>query len=571
MKFFKSLAFIGVVVVLSACGSRGKEASKGGKVYGGVFTYCEKNSVQTFHPPFVSDESSVRITQQIFEGLVKWDPVTLEITPSLAESYTFDYEKFTYIFKLKQGVYFHDDPCFENGKGRELTSQDVVYTFENICKKQLINTPYYNLFKDVVKGANSYFTGSAKTISGISAPDKYTVRIQLLKPNDAFLNKLGGINYAIFAKEAYEKYGIKNKVGTGPFIPLPYDKYHDHQVLLKNPNYHGKDNFGNQLPFLDSVIISFDKGIKQQIEAVKSGKQSAVMHLPSKPIKELVAGNKTLFKQNLKLESSELLSSYYIEFNLLDPMLVDTNFRKAISYGIDRSKLTQIIFGTTGANDGNVGIIPPSLPNYQTGLIKGYSFNLDSAKYYFNASGILDSIKHPTLELDIAMNDYKALSIANELQIQFEQNLGIHLKINIVPQAYKLEKSRYGKGQLSISSFVAHYPSPESFLSLFYGKSVPANFEMPSFPNTMRYKNHRFDKLIERGRKCVAQEDAFRRYAAAEKVLMENPPILVLWYEEANALLKEEVQDLPLNSILYFDLSKVYLGKASNQIPESIN
>ena len=68
-----------------------------------------------------------------------------------------------------------------------------------------------------------------------------------------------------------------------------------------------------------------------------------------------------------------------------------------------------------------------------------------------------------------------------------------------------------------------------------------------------------FDKMMDRGRRSVDSENANRSFASAERLLMEEAPIIVLWYEEVNRLVDSNVEGFPLNKLLYLDLSEVYL------------
>ena len=164
------------------------------------------------------------------------------------------------------------------------------------------------------------------------------------------------------------------------------------------------------------------------------------------------------------------------------------------------------------------------------------------------------------LEIEIGENDFKAQGIAEELQIQLEQHLGIQLKINIVPEKYKLEKTKYARSELAISYIISEYESPEGFLNIFYGEGVTENLDIPSYPNTTRFKNKSFDKMMDRGRRSENYENSYRSFVSAERLLMEEVPIAVLWYEEVNRLVTSKVQGFPLNKLLYIDFSEVYLN-----------
>lgn len=557
--FVKSNFFLSILILImifSACNSN-KNTKEINKNYGGVFKYCENNRVDIIHPTLISNPSTKRIATQIFEGLVKLDPENLKVKPCIAKEISFNRENFTYTFKIKKGVYFHNDPCFKNGIGREVTADDVIFSFEQLCTNKPINDSYYNVLKGVLKGADSYFKNEKSNITGIKKINSHQLEIELIKPNSSFLKKIANVNFGIVAKEAVMKYGSKNKVGTGPFIPKSFDSYNDQYILVKNKKYHGSDKFGNQLPFLDTIKIVFGLGVKQQMNSVIKGELSTALNLSVKAVKRILKDHNELFDNKIKMQNSTFLSTCFIEFNLNSPKLKNKNFRKALNYGINKSIITKIAFGETKGKIGNVGITHPSIINYRTGKINGYNYNLDSAKAYLSKANLNEI---PNLEIEIGENDFKAQGIAEELQIQLEQHLGIQLKINIVPEKYKLEKTKYARSELAISYIISEYESPEGFLNIFYGEGVTENLDIPSYPNTTRFKNKSFDKMMDRGRRSENYENANRSFVSAERLLMEEVPIAVLWYEEVNRLVNSKVQGFPLNKLLYVDFSEVYLN-----------
>ncbi|MFM2018486.1 MAG: oligopeptide transporter, solute-binding protein, partial [Bacteroidota bacterium] len=112
-----------VFAVSCGPGNQGDERSAKGKgdyqpVYGGTLHYNETDKLQTLAPAQITDAISNHVATQIYEGLVKFDPRTLEVAAGIAESWEIDETGTVYTFKLRQDVKFHDDACFADGKGR---------------------------------------------------------------------------------------------------------------------------------------------------------------------------------------------------------------------------------------------------------------------------------------------------------------------------------------------------------------------------------------------------------------------------------------------------------------------
>ena len=131
--------------------------AKGGRNYGGIFHCNESEYIKNLFPHNITDAFSYRVAQQVYEGLFKFNEADItEIEKSLVEDYTIDESGTVYTFKLKEGVMFHDDPCFKNDKGRELTADDVKYCFTRLCT-QSINNQNFSVFSGILKGADTYY------------------------------------------------------------------------------------------------------------------------------------------------------------------------------------------------------------------------------------------------------------------------------------------------------------------------------------------------------------------------------------------------------------------------------
>ena len=102
-----------------------------------------------------------------------------------------------------------------------------------------------------------------------------------------------------------------------------------------------------------------------------------------------------------------------------------------------------------------------------------------------------------------------------------------------------------------------------NFLSLFYGKDVPDSPGEKSFPNFSRYKNPAYDELYEKALSAKTIKEATPFFFKAEKLLIKDAPIIILWYDMGFRLLQSNVKNFPNNAIQYRDYSEVYLEKIS--------
>jgi len=162
-------------------------------------------------------------------------PGTQPIEGDLAESWTQPSET-TYVFSLRKGVRWHPKPPVN---GRELTAEDVKYTYER--------------FLTIPGNGNK---GTLEQIDKIEMLDKYTVKFTLKEPFVWFLDALASTSTWIVAKEAVEKFGDLKKwesvVGTGPWM-LERHEPSVRMTFVRNPHY-----FIPGLPYADGVEVTLD-------------------------------------------------------------------------------------------------------------------------------------------------------------------------------------------------------------------------------------------------------------------------------------------------------------------------
>jgi len=559
-----------------------KEA-KGGRFYGGVFKLNEAEYIKTLFPPSIIDVYSYRTASQVYEGLFKFDQKDIShVKKSLIDSYEVNENKTVYTFKLKEGVMFHDNPCFPNGKGRELTADDVAYCFKQICTYSPKNQSF-NLFDGILKGARQYYDATANGkvpeggVEGIKVIDRYTLELSLERPNSIFLFNLARPGTLIYPPEALEKYGDDmriNCVGTGPFTLASIDE--EISIILKrNSKYHAIDEHGNQLPFLEAISIQFIKEKKVELMEFRKGNLDMMYRLPTDHIIEILDGvseNQEDGFHQYELQREPEMSTQILAFNNRKGVFKDINVRKAFSFAINKEKILDYVLNGEGYGIGNYGFTPPSFKNYDITQLNGYDFNLDSARYYLKKAGYPNGNGFPEISLDLNAEGERHVNVAVEIQKQLKDHLNIHMELNISPIVQITEKSLSGQFDLIRLAWVADYPSPQVFMWMFYGKNLPVSEAEQSYPNFIRYFNPEFDKYYEKALNSLNEEEALKNFMQAEAVMLKDAPILVLWYDEGYRLLQSYVKNFPSNPMQFRDFAEVYIQPHKNdKVEASLN
>lgn len=536
---------------------------------GGTFSLALDNAPATYIPRNVTDFYSSTVLMQINECLVGMDPKTTKIVPKLAESWTVSDNGKVYEFKLRENVYFHPHEVFSSKQDRLLTTDDVIKSFEMGCRKDKEgNTPatYAYVLKSLVKGADEYHEGKVESIKGITASGN-KVKFELLNEDHNFLFKLAYITASIVSKKMIEANAEGDAVGTGPFKYAEYTEGEQPSVILtKNEEYYLKDDEGNALPYLDSLVFFIQSKKLEQLDMFETGKTELIVGLPTSRITRMLEGRIKDFNSKppkLILANNPLLETNFYFFNMKDPRFKDPRVRKAFNYAVNKEAIGREILRNQYSELGYFGITPPvsrTLKGYDFDKIKekGYDYNPELARKLLAEAGYPNGEGFGSVILRYNINDTHS-AVADEFSKQIYQVLGIN--VNIDGSTFKQLNldGETGNGDIFRMGWSADYPNPENFLMNFYGKFVPEDSTERSAINKSRYQNPIFDEFYTKARQASKVTDQLKYFNQAEIALMDNPPIVPLWYTGDIEITYSRVRNFHFNAINIFDFTRVYL------------
>ncbi len=551
---------------ISSCGGDDKKADLtaiGGKVYGGEFRFMSSEKIESLFTVAVSDIYSHRIVSQMFEPLLKIDVSTLKVTPCIAESFTVSEDARVFTFKIRKGVFFHDDECFEGGKGRELTAEDVKYSLDMACSGLDVNKISY-LLVDKIKGAKEFESKSKKSlikggVSGIKVINSSTVEIVLQEPFVGFDKVLTHVSLSVFPKESFEKYGkdIKNHpVGTGPFMLETYDN--DKIVLKKNVNYWRSDDFGNKLPFLDKVVMTYTKNKRSELLAFRNQKIDVVLEIPVEDI-EFVFGSleEAQSGKNVKhkIETTSSLRIAYMSFACESNEFKDERVRRAFNLAVNRQGIIDDLLEGEGfpANNGFV----PNMETYNNKNIKGFEFNPELARSLLAEAGYKNGANFPALEIYVNAKEgssnhklYKGI-VAN-----LKANLNINLKIKLCNIKERNSAIASGKCKLWRAGWVADYPDAENFLCLFYSPNIS---DKGGSINDFRFRNIEFDDSFRKALKELNTEKRNEYLLKCDQLIIDHAATMPLTTADLIVMVNVRLKDFKTNCLESMDFSSIYI------------
>ena len=578
-KLFIPLAVSAIALGLASCTSCSGDktenhegtAAKGGVFMGGVMRLNEVEAFKSLNPIAVNEIVGFHIGCQLFEGLVKFNQADLSLVPAIASRWEINENQTEWTFHIRQGVVFHPDACFADGKGRVVNANDVKFCFDKLCTSDPNNTQFDVTFKDRVAGANeameSSKAGKNISISGIKVTNDSTLVITLKQPYGGFLNVLAMPGCWIYPKEAVDKYAVDMRVhpvGTGPF-QLETVKEGEVLIMKKNPNYYGVDKDGNKLPYLDGLKYTFIREKKAEILEFKSGNLDMVYRLPVEIFHDIMGDLEHAKdrKTDFQILNSPAFNTNYLGFNTTSGTFSKKEVRLAFNYAIDRHKIADFTIQGEGSS-ADYGIVPYvdafEKDGYNFKGLKGYTFDPEKAKNYLKQAGYPDGKGFPKLTLQInSGGGDRNILVAEVVQKMLKENLNIDIDINTAPMSEHVDHITSGKADFFRLGWVADYPDPETFLTIFYGKHVPSNPSEKSFINYFRFKNDRFDSLFSAS---FTEPDKAKRYALlsrAEQIVLDEGAFMPIFYDENFRLEQLNVRNFPENAMNYMDLSVVYL------------
>lgn len=504
-----------------------------------VFRYNESFPITSLDPAFTRSVENIWAVNQIYNGLVQLDE-KLQVQPCIAKSWSISEDGLLYTFHLRNDVYFHDHILFLNSKGRKVRASDFVNSFERIMDKD-IASPGAWVFNSIDKSAKSKYKGFEEV-------NDTTLKIYLSKPFPPFLGLLSMQYCSVIPIEIAKYYGAdfrNHPVGTGPF-QFKYWKEGEKLVLLKNPHYFESEN-GTQLPYLDAVAISFIKDRQSAFLEFIKGNFDFMSGLDASYKDDLLNKDGTLngkYYGKFNMRTMPYLMTHYIGF-LVDPQLPETKgspllnklIRQAINYAIDKKKMITYIRNNIGT-PANSGFVPIGLPSFDSSQVHGYSFNPDKAKSLLIKAGYSDKNPCPPIKIyTSALYSDMCEFAQNELL-----NVGIIATVEVTSSATLNEMVAQSDVNCYRKTWQADYADAENYLALFYSK----NFS-PAGPNYSHYSNKEFDRYYEQSLLETKPEKRYELYRLMDKMLVEDAPIVPLYYDASVVFSHNNITGLPSN------------------------
>jgi ABC-type transport system substrate-binding protein len=541
-------------------------------------TFAESGAPRYLDPQVAGDVVSSRHVMNVYETLLEYAPFgECRLHPCLAKELpTYDSEKLSYTFKLRDDAAFADDPCFPEGHGRKVTAADVVFALKRLAA---LPSGGFWVIEGKVKGLDAFRAGAVelvKTIkhkdgsservftpewwkhmkedvAGLEALDDSTLRITLNEPYPQFLMAITLSYGAVVPIEAAKKYDLnKHMVGTGPYMLkeatdelLRYERNPNYRaVRLRDvPEGHPLRRYeGARLPLTDQlryeIVPEDDDSFQMFLDGtlpVSGMSQPQFQRMIDLDARKAGKHGDELLKQEYRDKGIRLRdylepTVHYISFNMYDPVVgtpagkKGAALRKAVAMSVNREEYIEKLLDGRGAPAHQ--LVPPGV------LGRDDACKLTNQKYDPAAARKL--LKDAGYTVTEDNGTWSAMDAGTGQQITFEicfrstsestkeygkwlVNAVAKVGIKLVPKygtfSEFLKLQDEGKGQAYDAGWVMDYPDAQNMLQLLYGPNKPPGI------NSACYASDKYDALYEK--MVVLRDDVPEQLKTKHKLIID--------------------------------------------------
>ncbi len=455
-----------------------------------------------FDPRVGTDEGSQRVHQLVYSHLLTIDDKLHVVAgPDALAARLDNPDPLTYIVRLRSGVKFHD--------GHELTSKDVVYTFESF------------LDPDFVSAKKAAY----QMLESVEAIDEYTVQFKLKQPFDSFPSQLvlhvvpdgGGDSLRTFP------------IGTGPYRFVRY-------VLDEQVELTAYEGYWDGLPQNAGVVLRIVPDETMRGLELRKGAADLTVNDVSPDVAY------QLQKDHLTITQGQGVDYAYIGLNMRDPVLKDKRVRQAIAYAVDRQAIVDYL--RRGLARPAVGVLSPVAWAFEPDVPQ-FQHDVERASQLLDEAGYPDPDGDgplPRLRLSLKTSTDEFFRLQATVIQQDLGKAGIEVDVRSYEFATFYADVLSGNVQMYTLQWVG-VTDPDMLRRLYHSKQVP-----PSGFNRAYYSNPVVDRLIDLASTARTDEERRKYYSDVQKIVADDVPAVSLWYKTNIAVTRPNISGMRLSA-----------------------
>tara|TARA_Y100000588_G_scaffold85153_1_gene90260 strand:- start:2173 stop:3663 length:1491 start_codon:yes stop_codon:yes gene_type:complete len=491
-------------------------------------------------PQIVTGVPEHHIISALIEGLVTENKKNLNPEPGTAERWETSEDGLVWKFHLRE------DAKWSNGD--PVTATDFVQSYQRMLTPSLGSQYAYMLH--VVKNAEAYNSGKLKDFSqvGFEAINDKQLNITLKAPTPYFLSLLNHYSWFPVHIPTIKKHGGIDKpdnrwtlpgnfVGNGPFI---LDKWEINKVIVvkKSSTY-----WDRKTVKLEEIHFHPISDVEVEERAFRSGQ----IHVSNTiPLNKIEVYRK---KDAGKLRIDTYLGTYFYRLNTKRKPLDDKRVRMALALAVDRESIVRNIHYRTVKVAGN--ITPPGTGGY-TYQGSPLKYDPDKARQLLAEAGFPGGQGFPKLSV-LYNSSEQHRRMAEVIQQMWKKNLGIEIELANEEWKVYLKTSQEMDYDISRAGWIGDYPDANTFLDMWLtdGGNNYTGFSLVEY-----------DKLIADAANAPSVEARLALFQKAEGLLMEEMPILPIYFYTARYLINPRVREWHPTILNHHPYKHVYLAPA---------
>lgn len=356
---------------------------------------------------------------------------------------------------------------------------------------------------------------------GLHATDEHTFTVELSSPTPYFLDICAF--YPVFPvnrrnlEEAQARWPSdwelkwlrpENLVTNGPF-EIEFRRINDRIRMRKSESYWDAENVA--LKTIDALAIDH---LGTSLNLYLTGELDWI----DRPITNVIP--RLMPREDF--EPAAYLGSYFYRFNVQRPPFDDPRVRRALALAVDRKALVEKI--TKAGEQVAFGYCPPGMGEYplvEMAHAASYAEDLEEARRLLAEAGFGEGgAELPTFEIHYN-TDQTHKDIAEVVASDWKRHLGLNVKLLNQEWKVYLDSQKTLSFEVSRSAWIGDYPDPNTFLDMFVTGGEN---------NRTGWSNTRYDELIALAAIETDAQQRDARFAEAEAILLEELPILPLYY-----------------------------------------
>jgi oligopeptide transport system substrate-binding protein len=492
-------------------------------------------------PSNSTESSGSQVLSSLFYPLVDFDEKSEPFTVA-AESITHDPANKVWTVKLKAGFTFSNgEPVTSdnyinawNYAAYGPNGQGAAYFFERVAGYADLQS----VDPDGEDGPKKAPEPKAKTLTGLKKVDDTTFTVTLSAPFSGWESVMGYTAFYPLPKAAWKSEGVlaggfeDQIIGNGPF-KMKGKWEHDSQIAVEKVA-----DFKGTVPKVDGITWKIYQDLQAQYSDLSAGNLDVDTQIP---IESLASASGDLGD---RLQKSPSSSFAFVGFPTFQKEFANKDVRRALSMAVNRQEMTDQIF--LGSQTPAAAFVSP--------VVAGYRANSCGANCEYNpteAKKLYTAAKGPA-QIQITYNaDGGHKAWVDAMCNQLKASLGVNCtgvgEPKFADLLTKVEKKQ--KVGLIRLGWLMDYPLMENYLGPLYGTGGSSNY--------YGYSNPAFDSLVKEGSEAATQDEAIKKWQAAEDILAQDMPVIPLRFGQNVFGHSEKVQNVTMDLFQKVDIYKV--------------